>query len=123
MLEHIITEAEGGINSFKDQLNAAKLDLKTKRENVNKHRKERGPRESYQGEDYNGVSCHNILTYVSEIKENLKNVLLSKKKLATPDEVPIKNVNNIGQLLSLIDGAMASLMLVHPSEEEMARVR
>ncbi len=90
---------------------------------MKKHRKERGPREAYHGEDYNGVSCHNILRYVSEITEDLKNVLLSKKKLATPDEVAIENVNNIGQLLGLIDGAMASLMLVHPSEEEKARVR
>jgi hypothetical protein len=34
MLEHIGTEAEGRIKSIKDQLNVAKLDLKTKKEKV-----------------------------------------------------------------------------------------
>jgi hypothetical protein len=79
--------------------------------------------EAYNGGDYNGVSCRNILANASEITEGLKDILLSKKKLGTTDDAVIKKVGSIEQLLGLIYGAMASLMLVHPSEEEKARAQ
>jgi hypothetical protein len=47
MLEQIVTEAEGRINGFKRTINAAKLDLKTKKEIVESLHRERGhPSES-----------------------------------------------------------------------------
>ena len=141
-LEYSIVSGKSTMENSKTELQLSRIALKEKKELVQELRKARGrppesafasfekvlkkygaSREAYHGGDFNGVSCRCIAQSAKAIFQELKVVLIEKKREGAPEEYIIETLGNIAELVGIIDAAMAALMVIFPTQEEREKAR